>query len=176
MAGGRVRALESHLQPRAAAAAEALLDSHKGRSYPFRTTLEVRWGDMDAMRHVNNAVYFRFSEQARMDLVQRLGLIRSDGSGIVLAETSCRFKVPLRYPDRVTVGVSLLERNERGDLLQYLAIASHRQGVVAAELTARCVWTDRSGKRAETPPEVWERFAAAGREAAAAARAAERAS
>ena len=34
--------------------------------YPIVITQEVIWADMDAYRHVNNAVYFRYFESARM--------------------------------------------------------------------------------------------------------------
>lgn len=39
----------------------------------YATILPVRWGDMDAMNHVNNTVYFRYMEQARIEWLESLG-------------------------------------------------------------------------------------------------------
>jgi acyl-CoA thioester hydrolase len=68
--------------------------------------IAIRWGDMDAMGHVNNTVYFRYMEQARISWFDTM---RSDaaweGTGVVVASTSCNFKRPLNYPGTVEVRV-----------------------------------------------------------------------
>jgi acyl-CoA thioester hydrolase len=67
--------------------------------------IAIRWGDMDAMGHVNNTVYFRFMEQARIGwfdaLVPQGEAWRS--TGIVIANASCNFKRPINYPGTVEV-------------------------------------------------------------------------
>jgi acyl-CoA thioester hydrolase len=67
----------------------------------------LRWGDMDAMGHVNNTVYFRFMEQARIGWFE--GLVPRgeawQATGIVIANASCNFKRPLSYPGTVEVKV-----------------------------------------------------------------------
>jgi acyl-CoA thioester hydrolase len=69
----------------------------------------LRWGDMDAMGHVNNTVYFRFMEQARIGWFE--GLVPRgeawQGTGIVIANASCNFRRPLNYPGTVEVKVSV---------------------------------------------------------------------
>jgi len=69
--------------------------------------LPIRWGDMDAMGHVNNTVYFRFMEQARISwfdaLVPQAEAWKS--TGIVIANATCNFKRPLNYPGTVEVKV-----------------------------------------------------------------------
>jgi acyl-CoA thioester hydrolase len=69
--------------------------------------IALRWGDMDAMGHVNNTVYFRFMEQARIGwfdaLVPRESAWKS--TGIVIASTSCSFRRPMTYPGTVEVKV-----------------------------------------------------------------------
>lgn len=71
----------------------------------FETLVDVRWGDMDALRHVNNAVYFSYFEEARVRLFATMGLDGSDGRYGVLAHASCDFLKPLMYPSRVVVGM-----------------------------------------------------------------------
>jgi acyl-CoA thioester hydrolase len=75
----------------------------------FQCTLPMRWGDMDALGHMNNAVYFRLFEEARIMLLARLGGFE-DGSATnqpgrvsVLAHTSCDFLKPVIYPASLVV-------------------------------------------------------------------------
>ena len=67
--------------------------------------IAIRWGDMDAMGHVNNTVYFRFMEQARIGWFEAL-VPRGEawkGTGIVIASASCNFKRAMNYPGVVDV-------------------------------------------------------------------------
>ncbi|MCD6041147.1 MAG: thioesterase [Burkholderiales bacterium] len=69
--------------------------------------IPIRWGDMDAMGHVNNTVYFRYMEQARICWFESL-LPRGDAwstIGIVIVNASCNFKKPINYPGTVEVKV-----------------------------------------------------------------------
>ncbi|HTQ77509.1 MAG TPA: thioesterase family protein [Burkholderiales bacterium] len=67
--------------------------------------IPIRWGDMDAMGHVNNTVYFRFMEQARIAWFERL--VPEDdawqSTGIVIASASCNYKRAITYPGTVEV-------------------------------------------------------------------------
>ena len=69
--------------------------------------IPIRWGDMDAMGHVNNTVYFRYMEQARIGwfdaLVPQEQAWKS--TGIVIANASCNFKRAINYPGTVEVQV-----------------------------------------------------------------------
>lgn len=71
--------------------------------------IPIRWGDMDAMGHVNNTVYFRYMEQARIGwfdaLVPQAEAWQS--TGIVIANASCSFKKPINYPGVVEVRVTI---------------------------------------------------------------------
>ena len=69
--------------------------------------IAIRWGDMDAMGHVNNTVYFRFMEQARIGWFE--GLVAQGeawkSTGIVIANASCNFRRAMNYPGTVDVKV-----------------------------------------------------------------------
>jgi len=67
--------------------------------------IAIRWGDMDAMGHVNNTVYFRYMEQARISWFGRLvpGDEAWQSTGIVIANASCNYKRALTYPGTVEV-------------------------------------------------------------------------
>ena len=69
--------------------------------------IALRWGDMDAMGHVNNTLYFRYMEQARIGwfeaLVPHAEAWKS--TGIVIVNASCNFRKPMNYPGTVEVKV-----------------------------------------------------------------------
>jgi len=67
--------------------------------------IEIRWGDMDAMGHVNNTVYFRYMEQARISWFDRL-VPEEDAwqsTGIVIANATCNYRRAITYPGTVEV-------------------------------------------------------------------------
>ena len=67
--------------------------------------IPIRWGDMDAMGHVNNTVYFRYMEQARISWFDTLVPEEEawKSTGIVIANASCNFKKAINYPGTVEV-------------------------------------------------------------------------
>ncbi len=67
--------------------------------------MPIRWGDMDAMGHVNNTVYFRFMEQARISWFNALVPEREawQSTGIVIVNASCNYKRPITYPGTVEI-------------------------------------------------------------------------
>ena len=69
--------------------------------------IAIRWGDMDVMGHVNNTVYFRYMEQARISWFETLvPQAEAWGEiGIVIVNASCNFRRPINYPGTVEVKV-----------------------------------------------------------------------
>ena len=64
----------------------------------------IRWGDMDALEHVNNTLYMRYFEESRIEWSTRIGLrLHKAGVGMILARASIDFKKPVTYPANVTV-------------------------------------------------------------------------
>jgi len=105
---------------------------------------------MDAFDHVNNAMYFRYFETARLAYFEHLGLLETmqkDQIGPILAETSCRFKRPLTYPDTIRVGAAVSENHSHGFMMQY-GIYSETQQVVCSVGSGRIVLLDyQSGQK-----------------------------
>ncbi|MGD0575406.1 MAG: thioesterase family protein [Anaerolineales bacterium] len=78
------------------------------KPFRFYHSIEVRYGDLDAQGHVNNARYFTYMEQARVRYLQQLGLWDLqdfEEIGVILAEESCTFRNPIRLGDPIRVGV-----------------------------------------------------------------------
>ena len=77
-------------------------------SFRFYHPIEIRYGDIDAQGHVNNACYFTYMEQTRVRYIGSLGLWDRrafDSIGIILAETSCTFLAPIELTDTIRIGV-----------------------------------------------------------------------
>lgn len=114
------------------------------QAFPVHVELPVQWGEMDAFGHVNNTVYFKYFETARLAYFNEVGVMedmQKDGLGPILAETSCRFKRPLKFPDTVIVGASVLENQPYGFLMQY-GVYSLQQQTITSVGTGRIVMVD----------------------------------
>jgi acyl-CoA thioester hydrolase len=69
----------------------------------YALDLPLRWGDSDCMNHLNNTLYFRLMEEARIQIFYAAGMKIPDDVGIILAHASCDFLRPLTYPATVRV-------------------------------------------------------------------------
>src|SRR5687768_7257437 len=101
--------------------------------FPIVVEIPIAWGDMDAFGHVNNIMFFRYFETARIEFLYRVGFRGDDGRpGPILASTQCRFRRPLDFPDTVLVGVRVAELAEDRFTHEY-RIVSVKAEEVAAE-------------------------------------------
>jgi acyl-CoA thioester hydrolase len=101
--------------------------------FPIVVEIPVAWGDMDAFGHVNNVVFFRYFETARIAFLYRVDFRGTDGCpGPILASTQCRFRRPLAFPDTVLVGVRVTELAEDRFTHEY-RIVSLKGDEIAAE-------------------------------------------
>src|SRR5437867_9351074 len=93
--------------------------------FPVIVQLPVVWGEMDSYRHVNNVVYFRYFENARLEYFRRLDWFefeKETGVGPILASTQARFRKPLCYPDTISVGVRVSALEEDRFTMDYLVV------------------------------------------------------
>ena len=112
----------------------------------------VRWGDMDAQGHVNNTVYFRYMEQARVEWLESLLTHAGDvnGLGSVIVNASCTFLLPLCYPGIVDVRMYIDPPRRSSIDSHYELWMSDRK---YAEGSARIVWIDPRTQRSAPLPE-----------------------
>lgn len=112
--------------------------------FPVVVTLPVLWGDEDSFRHVNNTVYLRWAETARVEYLMRIGLWEQrpgEGIGPIVAALSCDYRYPLTYPDEVRVGAQVTAIGNTSFKMAH-RIVSVRHGVVAAEVQSSLVVLD----------------------------------
>ena len=136
--------------------------------YPITLEIPVLWGDIDSMQHMNNLVYLRYFESARSAYFDEMGAFTykdKTGLGPILYSTYCRYRIPLTYPDKVTVGARV-DANETGEdrfTMRY-AVLSHRHGKIAAEGDGVIVYIDyTTGKKAPIPDPMRQALAEIGR-------------
>ncbi len=112
--------------------------------YPVRIELPVTWGSMDAFGHVNNTVYFRYFESARIAHFEQVGfseVMQQKRVGPILASTHCRFRLPLTYPDHVVVASKIIDIAEDRFTMLY-RVVSRRHRKLAAEGEGKIVCYD----------------------------------
>lgn len=82
--------------------------------YKLRVDIPVKWGDMDAFQHVNNTVYLKWIEHARVEYLRLhvLGSLDKMSVGPILARQDIRYIFPITYPDTVIVGYRVAQIEE----------------------------------------------------------------
>lgn len=122
--------------------------------YQVTIDVDVAWGEMDAFEHVNNVVYFRYFESVRMAYFEAMAYtqhLADTGQGPILASTSCRFRRPLAYPDRLTLGAKVTELGTDRFTMAY-ALWSHAQSTLAATAVGDIVHYDYAeGRKCDLP-------------------------
>lgn len=117
------------------------------------TRMPIRWGDMDAYGHVNNTVYFRYMEQARVEWIEDMDVpVRPGGTGPVIINASCTFLKPMNYPGTVEVR-TYVGHPGRSSVQTHVEMLI--DGELYAEGAAKIVWMDtQTGKSAPIPDNV----------------------
>ena len=137
-------------------------DSTHLAGYPVIVEQSVVWGDMDSYRHVNNVVYFRYFENARLEYFRRLDWFefeKQTGIGPILSATHGRFRKPLTYPDSISIGCRIAKLEEDRFHMEYLLV-SHRLSAVAATGGGTIVTFHYvEGKKVTIPDEIRRRIA-----------------
>jgi acyl-CoA thioester hydrolase len=109
----------------------------------FEMTMPIRWGDMDAMGHVNNTLYFRYIEIVRIEWLARMGAAPGpSGEGIVIVNAFCNFLKQLEYPGDI-LAKHYVANPGRSSFEAYVTLERTDQpGVIYAEGGAKTVWVD----------------------------------
>jgi len=126
----------------------------------FAIEMPLRWGDMDAMGHLNNVMYFRLMEEARIQWFAAFGFpTMPSGEAPILAHAACDFVKAMTYPALAVVR-QLVTRVGRSSVEMSLTIERKDEpGVVYATGRTVIVWYDYSaGKSAPWPDSIRSRL------------------
>ena len=114
-------------------------------NYPVIHQQAIQWGEMDAFNHLNNVVYYRYAESARIVYLQALGMF--DGSMVtMLAQSSCQYLRPVTFPDSLLLGVRCQRLGNTSIVIEYAYYSCEQQAIVA-NAEAVIVRLDSSGTK-----------------------------
>jgi acyl-CoA thioester hydrolase len=126
----------------------------------FRTVIGVRWGDMDAFNHVNNAQYLRYLEEARVQWLASIpGISLTDRIAPVLVASNVNYRQPIEWPNEIViqlfvgkVGNSSLTLGHR--MLSHRTPSSGDASVLYSDGSVVMVWIDTQTGKSVTLPEA----------------------
>ena len=127
------------------------------KKWVHESRIAIRWGDMDAMGHVNNAVYFRYLETCRIEWLHAIGCIPNpQGEGPVIVNAFCNFYKQLEYPGDLLLKMYVSDPG-RTTFETWTTIERLDQpGVISAAGGATTIWVDFPTQKAATLPD-WVR-------------------
>ncbi len=123
------------------------------RKLVFESVVPIRWGDMDAYGHVNNTVYFRYMEIARIDWLDSIAArIDAPGQGIVVVNAFCNFHAQLHYPGDLSVRMSVANPGRSSFETYYEIVRRDDPATLYASGGAKTVWIDHAQRRSAPLP------------------------
>jgi acyl-CoA thioester hydrolase len=126
----------------------------------FFHSMEVRYADLDAQGHLNNAKYLTFFEQARVLYFEQLGLFEKDKSfmdiGVIVADIHIRYLAPVFLGARIKVGVRAAHIGNKSIALEQV-IMDEMGGKVYADGTVVLVAYDYHAHKTTPVVEEWRR-------------------
>ncbi len=120
--------------------------------------IAIRWGDMDAMGHLNNTSYFRYFETARIDWMYAIGCMPDPlGEGPVIVNAFCNFYKQLEYPGDVLLKIYASDPARTTFETWATMERTDAPGVICAAGGATTIWVDFPAQKARPLPD-WIRL------------------
>ena len=120
----------------------------------YEMVIPIRWGDMDAMNHLNNAMYFRYLEIVRIEWMRSIGCMPdSAGEGPVIVNAFCNFYKQLQFPGDVLVKMYVSDPGRTTFETWGTMEMTDAPGVVCAAGGATTIWVDFPAQKSRTLPE-----------------------
>ena len=131
------------------------IPEHKKLVYQMH--IPMRWGDMDAMGHVNNTTYFRYLETIRIDWLHSIGAVpQPNGHGPVIVNAFCNFYKQLEYPGDVLIKMYASDPGRTTFETWGTMERADQPGVIYASGGATTIWVDFPNQKAVDLPD-WMR-------------------
>ncbi len=120
----------------------------------FEMTVPMRWGDMDAMNHVNNTIYFRYLEIVRIEWFRTIGCVPDPrGEGPVIVNAFCNFYRQLEYPGDVRLKMYASDPGRTTFESWATMERTDTPGVIYAEGGATTIWVDFPAQKSRPLPQ-----------------------
>ena len=96
--------------------------------FPIVYEQKVAWGDMDAFGHVNNVMYYRYIESARIEYFDHLNVFDQDVLTVV-ASSQCKYLKPVFYPDVLHIGARVEEMRNSAIRMHYVLFSQQQHKI-----------------------------------------------
>lgn len=117
----------------------------------------IRWDDMDAFNHVNNAAYFTYLQECRFDwLLSHNIIIDPTTFGPIVGEVGCKYLKPITYPAEIVVELYLNHKAGRRIYLEHIIRDKNTPELIYATATATVIWIDFTTGRSIMPPPQYD--------------------
>ena len=126
-------------------------------SFPCTIEIPVLWGDMDALQHVNNTVYFRYIEAGRcsyMELFQDPILADEEPINSILASVQCSFLAPIIYPDTVIVGTRVTKIGNSSIKMEHVVVSVKEKRIMAKSDGVLVILDNQENKSIRVPDQL----------------------
>ena len=125
------------------------------KEFPSVIKLPVQWGEMDAAKHVNNSVYIRWGESARIAYFDKMNLDNSftEQIGPILGWQDCKYIFPVTYPDTISIGVKTVEIKADRFFVECHMFSHKHQRIVAINKNSIIAYDYHNLKKAQLPKE-----------------------
>jgi acyl-CoA thioester hydrolase len=130
--------------------------------FPVVVEQAVAWGDMDSYQHVNNVVYFRYFENARLEYFRRLDWFayeKETNVSPILASTNCRFRRALTYPDMIRIGARVVKMDADRFTYEYRLVSERLSRIAADGEGVIVTYNHARGEKVPVPDELKRRIA-----------------
>lgn len=120
----------------------------------YEMSIPIRWGDMDAMNHLNNTTYFRYMETVRIDWMRSTGAAMDpQGEGIVIINAFCNFYRQLEYPGNVLAKMYATNPGSSSFETWVTMEREDSPGLLHAAGGATTVWVDYKAQKSRPLPD-----------------------
>jgi acyl-CoA thioester hydrolase len=126
------------------------------KEFPIVITVPVLWGDQDAFGHVNNIVYLRWCETARIEYLIRVGLwtmLKEENVGPIVAGIACDYRKPVEYPDEMQIGARVTKIGNSSFTMIH-RVWSQALGLAAEATSTLVVYDYKTAKSVRVPDHV----------------------
>ncbi|KQT13586.1 acyl-CoA thioesterase [Ramlibacter sp. Leaf400] len=130
------------------------LELPKDKKLVYEMDMPLRWGDMDAMGHVNNTVYFRYLETLRIDWFRSLDCVPDPrGTGPLVVNAFCNFHKQLEFPGDIHLKMYASDPGRSSFETWATIERTDDRGVVYASGGATTVWVDFPAQKSVPLPD-----------------------
>ena len=134
-------------------------DLPEQKKLTFEMVMPIRWGDMDAMGHVNNTIYFRYMEIVRLEWLHKVGgAADAGGNGMVIVNAFCNFIKQLEYPGDV-LAKHYVANAGRTSFDTFITLErTDAPGLIYASGGAKTVWVNYAQQKSVPLPDALRRL------------------